>query len=485
MPVGPGNSDGCSNAAVACKAQKLAKRSRLETGEWRRRDRSPNGGTRCQRRFAIFGNSVKGESGPLHLVFQTGAAGRHGRGFAGRCSGPAATIINRVEDVWYQTARYSIRCGTVRTGTPREVCVRGIYDQDVFERLGGQFGGSRIRRQHGLPHQPIIDKMSRLVFRRTVVVAAGKHGKQSPGDCDCNAGKKRACQPPERPEMRERRTRWRISTPFGWSRCFQDGVGDMPEIELKIINIFVQLFILYLMRPYLIPRSWVKCTMRLICSPYCHTPFHVISSIFSILLINGDSTFSLWIVVVKAPSMAISLVVCLSTSIQGLVRKRDGLSIAALKSPQAHRYQDDGLTLALIDWLKSVSKVTPENSQKETLSPKAKDSKVKYGNFFALPTSTLTPKHNPRHLQSMTAADFCLGSRRGAVPLHISMHRLDNGGALRVCHPGRCGIASFEYSMKERQHVTNKPADMCGVEPWGADVALPCLSPDLGFRQYY
>ncbi|KAL4407289.1 hypothetical protein CABS03_11728 [Colletotrichum abscissum] len=44
----------------------------------------------------------------------------------------------------------------------------------------GQFGGSRVRRQHGLPHQPIIDKMSRLVLRRMVV---------SPGDCDCNAEK--------------------------------------------------------------------------------------------------------------------------------------------------------------------------------------------------------------------------------------------------------------------------------------------------------
>ncbi|UQC90810.1 uncharacterized protein CLUP02_16341 [Colletotrichum lupini] len=117
-------------------------------------DRRPKNGrlsrlTGCQRRFAIFGNSVKGESGPLHLVFVnpraqcspcpgSRPARREGMGedspgdAAGggvvpdrKCS-PAATIINRVEDVWYQTARYSIRCGTVRTGTPREGCVRGM-----------------------------------------------------------------------------------------------------------------------------------------------------------------------------------------------------------------------------------------------------------------------------------------------------------------------------------------------------------------------
>ncbi|KAK1448776.1 hypothetical protein CMEL01_08091 [Colletotrichum melonis] len=103
-------------------------------------DRRPKNGrlsrlTGCQRRFAIFGNSVKGESGPLHLVFVnpraqcspcpgSRPARREGMGedspgdAAGggvvpdrKCS-PAATIINRVEDVWYQTARYSIRCGT-------------------------------------------------------------------------------------------------------------------------------------------------------------------------------------------------------------------------------------------------------------------------------------------------------------------------------------------------------------------------------------
>ncbi|KAG7045350.1 hypothetical protein JMJ77_0009433, partial [Colletotrichum scovillei] len=58
--------------------------------------------------------------------------------------------------------------------------------------------------------------------------------------------------------------------------------------------------------------------------------------------------------------------------------KATGVSAPSL---QAHRYQDDGLTLvdgtscktvhvfirALIDWLKSVFEVTPEDSQKEPL----------------------------------------------------------------------------------------------------------------------
>lgn len=61
------------------------------------------------------------------------------------------------------------------------------------------------------------------------------------------------------------------------------------------------------------PKKLGKCTMRLVCSPYCHTPFHVISSmpmiafatskeLFSILVMNGDGTFSLWIVLAMAGS---------------------------------------------------------------------------------------------------------------------------------------------------------------------------------------
>ncbi|KAK1713494.1 hypothetical protein BDP67DRAFT_489556 [Colletotrichum lupini] len=213
-------------------------------------DRRPKNG--CQRRFAIFGNSVKGESGPLHLVFAnpraqcspcpgSRPARREGMGedspgdAAGggvvpdrKCS-PAATIINRVEDVWYQTAR---------------------YDQDVFERLGGQFGGSKVRRQHGLPHQPI--------HRQDV----------------------EACFPSD-----------------GGGEFISRVLLDDDSLRLLLVNMVNRALATATATLRIAPghmsllastrsdasisdpKKLGKCTMHLFCSPYCHTPFHVMSSV--------------------------------------------------------------------------------------------------------------------------------------------------------------------------------------------------------------